>query len=72
MQAVEFTTELSSKGVLSIPKEALARLPHQGYARVIVLTELPPSASSWQAGAYEQFMCDDAPEDAIYDNYLDK
>ena len=38
MHAVEFTTELSSKPVLSVPQEAADQLPKSGKARVIVLT----------------------------------
>jgi hypothetical protein len=25
--------------------------------------------AQWRAGAYEQFMRDDAPDDNVYDNY---
>ena len=38
MNAVEFTTELSAKPVLSVPKEAADQLPKSGKERVIVLT----------------------------------
>ena len=38
MHAIEFTTELSSSPVLSVPREAAAQLPKSGKARVIVLT----------------------------------
>lgn len=67
MHAVEFTTELSGAPVLSIPKEAADRLPKTGQARVIVLTADDADDSEWRAAAYEQFLRDDSPEDAIYE-----
>lgn len=68
MKAVEFKTELSGSGVLQIPSEAAALLPKAGPARVIVLTDDDPADAEWRAGAYEQFLRDDSPEDAIYDS----
>jgi hypothetical protein len=69
MHAVEFTTELSPDRILTIPQEAAAQLPQAGKARIIILTENDADEPNWQLGAYEQFMRDDAPEDAIYDSY---
>ena len=68
MNAVEFTTELSDSGVLAIPSDVAARLPKAGKARVIVLTEDGSEDADWQAAAYEQFLRDDPPEDAIYES----
>lgn len=68
MKAVEFTTELSGASVLHIPSEVVAQLPKAGKARVIVLTEGGDEEAEWRQGAYEQFLRDDAPEDAIYDS----
>lgn len=68
MKAVEFMTELSGSAVLHIPTEAAARLPKAGKARVIVLTGEGSEEAEWRQGAYEQFLRDDAPEDAIYDS----
>jgi hypothetical protein len=68
MNAVEFTTELSGAAVLSIPREIAAQLPKSGKARVIVLTEGATDEAEWRAGAYEQFLRDDAAEDAVYDS----
>ena len=68
MKAVEFTTELSGANVLHIPSEAAAQLPKAGKARVIVLTDEGNEEAEWRQGAYEQFLRDDAPEDAIYDS----
>jgi hypothetical protein len=68
MRAVEFTVELSSKSTVEIPKEVAAQLPHSGTARIIILTA-DEDETEWQRGAYEQFLRDDSPEDAIYDNY---
>ncbi len=64
MNAIEFTTDLSEKPVLTIPSELAARLPETGKARVIVLTG---DDNDWQVAAYEQFLRDDSPEDAIYE-----
>ena len=68
MNAIEFTTELNSNAVLQIPPEAAAQLPKAGKVRVIVLTSVWPEDAEWSAAAYEQFLRDDAPEDAIYDS----
>lgn len=67
MHAIEFTTELSDSGSLSIPQELAVQLPKTGTARVIVLTEETSGDAEWRLGAYEQFLRDDSPEDAIYD-----
>jgi hypothetical protein len=67
MRAIEFTAELSSARTLSIPEELAAQLPKSGTARVIVLTEEVSEEAEWQSAAYQQFLRDDAPEDAIYD-----
>lgn len=64
MNAIEFTTDLSEKPVLTIPSELAARLPKTGKARVIVLTG---DDNDWQVAAYEQFLRDDSPEDAVYE-----
>jgi hypothetical protein len=68
MNAVEFTTELSGTSVLEIPQEAVAQLPKAGKARVIVLTDEDSDDAEWRAAAYEQFLRDDPPDDAIYDS----
>ena len=69
MRAVEFTTELGPDPILTIPQEAAAQLPKGGKARVIVLTADDTDDAQWRMAAYEQFMRDDAPEDAVYDTY---
>ena len=68
MSAIEFTTELSGSGVLTIPPEAAAQLPKAGRVRVIVLTEADGDDAEWQRGAYQQFLSDDSPEDQIYES----
>jgi hypothetical protein len=68
MNAVEFTTELRGSNVLEVPSEAAARLPKAGRARVIVLTDEANEDAEWRLGSYEQFVREDAPEDAIYDS----
>lgn len=69
MHAIEFTTELGSDPILTIPQEAAAQLPKSGRARVIVLTSDATDDTQWRSGAYEQFMLNDSPEDAVYDSY---
>ncbi len=68
MNAIEFTTELSEKPVLTIPSEVAAQLPKAGKARVIVLTGETADEAEWQSAVYEQFLRDDSPEDAVYDS----
>ena len=66
MNAVDFVTELNGGAMLNIPSDVAARLPKAGKARIIVLTEYPTDHEAWRAAAYEQFLRDDPPEDAIY------
>ncbi|MGH8246253.1 MAG: hypothetical protein ACREUU_07450, partial [Gammaproteobacteria bacterium] len=68
MNAFEFTTELSGGAVLTMPRAIAAQLPKAGRARVIVLTDYDADDAEWRAGAYEQFLREDPPEDAVYDN----
>ena len=69
MRPVEFTTELGKKPVVTIPQEVAAKLPKSGRARVIVLTPDDPEDAQWRAGAYEQFVREEAPDDVVYDSY---
>lgn len=69
MDAVEFTTELSGDPVLKVPQEVADQLPKSGRARVIILTSEDATDEQWRRATYEQFMRDDAPEDAVYDSY---
>ena len=68
MKAVEFTAELNGAGVLPMPAEVADQLPKTGRARIIVLVDEGSGDPDWQAGAYEQFLRDDSPEDGIYDS----
>jgi len=68
VNAIEFTTELSGSPVLPIPREIADQLPKTGKARVIVLTDEDGGDAEWRSAAYEQFLRDDPPEDAIYDS----
>jgi len=43
-------------------------LPKAGKARVIVLTDADTDDSEWRTAAYQQFLRDDPPKDAIYDS----
>jgi ABC-type nitrate/sulfonate/bicarbonate transport system substrate-binding protein len=69
MRAVEFTVELGPEPLLAIPEAVAAQLPKTGQARIIVLTADNPDDTAWRLTAYEQFMREDPPEDAVYDNY---
>ncbi len=69
MKAVEFTTKLGAEPVLTIPGEIAAQLPKEGHARVIILTGDDSEEAEWRRGAYEQFVREDPPEDAVYDSY---
>jgi hypothetical protein len=44
-------------------------LPKAGKARVIVLTDEDSDDAEWRASAYQQFLRDDPPEEAIYDSF---
>jgi hypothetical protein len=68
VHAIEFTTELSDSRMLTNPPEVAERLPETGRARIIVLTDEMTGDAEWRLGAYEQFLRDDSPEDAIYDS----
>ncbi|MBV9658899.1 MAG: hypothetical protein JO295_12380 [Verrucomicrobia bacterium] len=69
MHAVEFTIQLGDQPVVTIPHEVAAQLPKAVQARIIILTADDPNDSQWRSGAYEQFMREDFPEDAVYDSY---
>jgi hypothetical protein len=68
LRAIEFTTELSGFRMLPIPQEIAEQLPKTGRARIIVLTDEESGGDEWHLAAYEHFLSDDAPEDAIYDS----
>lgn len=69
MRAVEFLIELKGESLVNIPEGVVAELPKTGVARVIILTDERAEDTQWQRGTYQQFLRDDAPEDAIYDTY---
>ena len=69
MRQIEFDTELQDKPFLTVPQEVAAQLPKSGRAKVILLLAEDADGKEWQAGAYEQFMRADSPEDSVYDKY---
>lgn len=69
MQPVEFIIELKGDGVVVIPPEVAAQLPKRGPARVVILTPPDAADAAWQRTAHEQFLRDDAADDAVYDTY---
>ena len=58
---------------MPIPQDIAERLPKSALVKVTVVPMVDSSDQArdaeWRAGAYEQFMRDDSPEDAIYDDY---
>ena len=68
MKAIEFETDLGGT-TLALPAEVAERLPAAGRARIIVLIAEDEEDPAWRIGAYEQFMRDDDPEDAVYDQF---
>ena len=69
VNAIEFTAELTEANTLAIPPEIASLLPKAGRARIIVLTDDGSGTDAeWQVASYEQFLADDAPEDAIYES----
>jgi hypothetical protein len=69
MTPIEFETELCGESTLPIPPDVAARLPKTGRATVVLLVQDDADDAEWLRAAYEQFMKDDAPDDAIYDSY---
>lgn len=67
MNAVEFITSLTGGNALTIPPDAVERLPKGGRARVIVLTDDVDGDAAWRCSTYEQFLRDESPEDSVYD-----
>ena len=68
MQAVEFISEISGQGKLSVPPQLAENLPHATRMRVIVL--FPSNETNdpdWSRLTAEQFLNGYAPGDAIYD-----
>jgi hypothetical protein len=69
MNPIEFETELHGDSTLPLPPEVIALLPKTGRAKVVVLVDNDAGDEEWRRACYEQFMSDDAPEDAVYDTY---
>ena len=68
MNAIEFTTDLTGTIDLKMPVDVAARLPRGGKVRVIVLMDEAVDDGAWRLAAYEQFLRDDAEEDAVYES----
>ena len=68
MPPIQFRTELTGESSLALPPEVVAKLPKAGQATVVLLVGDADDAE-WRAAAYEQFMRDDDPQDAVYDSY---
>ena len=69
MDPIELEAELSGGATLALPPEVAKRLPPSGRARVILLVQDDPEDRAWRHGAYEQFVRQDEPEDAVYDGH---
>ncbi len=68
-RSIEFESELSGGGSLSVPPEIASTLPATGKVTVVVFVDMDPDDTAWRKAAYEQFMADDSEEDASYDRY---
>jgi hypothetical protein len=69
MSSIEFEAELRGESTLALPPEVVERLPKSGRVTVVMLVPDDPDDKQWRLAAYEQFMKDDGPEDAVYDRY---
>jgi hypothetical protein len=69
MSSIEFQTELHGESSLPLPPEVVAQLPKTGRATVVLLVQDDPDDVRWRRAAYEQFMNEDDPADAVYDRY---
>ena len=68
MQAVEFISEITEQGKLSVPPQLAENLPHATKMRVIVLFPSDETNDTdWSRLTAEQFLNGYAPGDAIYD-----
>jgi len=68
-RTIEFETELNGSNSLDLPPEIAMALPSSGKATVVVFLDTDPDDAAWQRDAYEQFLSDDAEDDASYDRY---
>jgi hypothetical protein len=69
MSSIEFEAELHGEPTLAIPPEIVERLPKSGRVTVLLLMPDDEEDDQWRRAAYEQFLGDDEPEDAVYDRY---
>ena len=69
MSSIRFQTELHGESSLPLPPEVVAQLPKSGLATVVLVVQDGDEDFQWRRGAYEQFMQEDDPEDAVYDRY---
>lgn len=69
MTPIQFETELRGEAALVLPPEVLAKLPESGKAKVLILVDGDSEDEAWRRASYEQFLKDESPEDAIYDDY---
>lgn len=68
-KTLEFETELTGGQTLSLPPEIAQALPPAGRATVVLFVDMDPEDADWQRAAREQFLKDDAEQDAVYDKY---
>jgi hypothetical protein len=69
MNSIEFEAELSGDCTLAVPPEIAKRLPTSGRVTVVLFVPDDEEDDQWRRAAYEQFMKDDDPDGAIYDQY---
>jgi hypothetical protein len=69
MRTLEFETELTGSGMLSIPPDVAASLSGSTHARVILILGDTEEDEDWKKLSLQQFLRGYAEEDAIYDEY---
>ena len=63
-RTIEFESELTGGGSLSVPPEIASTLPTTGKVTVVVFVNMDPEDTEWRKAAYQQFLADDPEEDA--------
>ena len=69
-KSMEFEAELTGGRTLTLPPEIAAALPSKEKVTILVLVGEDSEDAAWRKAAYEQFLCDDSDDDAVYDKYL--
>ena len=69
MTTLEFEGSLSPNGTLRVPDDVASQLRSlESFRVVVVLPDDDDDAEAWHRLGIEQFLKDDSPTDAIYDD----